>query len=498
MRCAKSTFLLLVLAGFLSQGCASGPKAKPDAVVEAEKQPEQDKEKEPEAEVVDDEAIASKVAMEEFARGVKAYEAEAKDQSSYDKAFSHFEKSAQLDESFAIAHYNLGVILEKRGDTKAALAKYLEAFKIDPTLDVAVVNAGILLEMDGQEEEARRLYEESIARHPESAGPRVRLAMMHHQEENYRDAALLAREALQFDGSSIEAYRLLSRLYAEKKRNNLVRLIALRGQKLSKEDPELLYSLAIVAIDEKDVAQARILLGKVLEKDPGHKDARLSLIEMAFQNRDWKTASRELEVLLKKEPDNPSLLLQYGLTMKGQGRFDDAKAAYEKAIASDSEMAEASFNLGVLYLRHLYDPISAEKMFEEYLDKEDSPDKASKKLLKEAKLMIQAKEEEKRMMEEMRRMEEEAARLAEEEAKRQAEEAARLAAEEQARLEAEAAAAAERERLIKEGKLPPEDEAAEAKSKAKKKPKKRTNRKKKSKKKRSKQTAPEEDEGFFD
>lgn len=497
MRYPHYLFTLVISVGLLVQGCASGPKAKSDQGLKTEKNPTSETEAQEIEEPLDEEAIASRSAMQEFNRGVVAYEKSADSSGNHAAAYKHFESSAKMDDSFAIAHYNMGVILEKRGDPKGALAKYLEAFKIDPTLDVAVVNAGILLEMDGQEEAARQLYEESVVRHPESAGPRVRLAMMHHKEDNYRDAALLAREALQFDGSSIEAYRLLARLYAEKKRNNLVRLIALRGQKLSKDDPELLYALAIVAIDEKDVAQSRLLLGKVLDKKPEHKDARLSLIKMAFKNRDWKTASKELQILLEKEPTNASLLVQYGLTMKGQGRFDDAKVAYEKAMTADPELAEARFNLGVLYLRHLYDPVAAEKLLEEYLAASDSPDKVGRKLLKEAKQMIQAKEEEKRMMEEMRRMEEEAARLAEEEAKRQAEEAARLAEEEKARQAAEAAAAAERERLIKEGKLPPEEVATEE-SKPKKKPKKRKYRKKKSKKKRSKQTGPEEDEGFFD
>jgi Tfp pilus assembly protein PilF len=482
---SKHLILILIVAGLALAGCSSGPEKKPDAKpVQKEAVAEESPQEE---DVVDDEAITSQKAAAAFNAGIVQYKKGDENKSALTAAYRKFDEAIRFDENFAIAHYNQGVLHEKQGELQKALTKYLTAFQLDPTLDLAVVNAGVLLEMDGQEDEARRLYEEAINRNPEAAGPRVRLARMHHEEENYRDAALLAREALQFDATSIESYRLLSRLYAEKKRNNLVRLIALRGQKLSKDDPELLYSLSIVAMNEKDVAQARLLLQNVLDQDPGHIDAHLSLIDLAFENRDWKTATREIEYLLTRDPENATLYNQYGMALKGQGRFDDAKAAYENAILHDADLNTPRFNLAVLLLRHQNEPEQAEIILEQFLEMGEGSDKTAKKLLKESKMLIEAKAEEKRMMEEMRRMEAEAARLAEEEAVRAAEEEkARLAAEAAAKLEEEARAAAEKAN----------PELAKEKNK---KSKKRKYRKKKSKNKKARKPAkPVEDEGFFD
>jgi Tfp pilus assembly protein PilF len=236
----------------------------------------------------DEEAITTIRASREFKLAAQHLKGENADVA---KARAALERAAKADGEFALARYNLAVLLEQEGKVAEASRLYREAYDKDPSLDLAVENLGVLLESRGQFDAARELYEDAIAKNAEAVGPRLRLARMQYADGDFKNAARLARQALQFDAKSLDAYRLLARLYAERKKNQLARLIALRGQKLADGDAELVYALALVAINDKDVAGARILLREVIAKDENHIDARVTLAEMALKNRDWKTAT---------------------------------------------------------------------------------------------------------------------------------------------------------------------------------------------------------------
>ncbi|MFZ9886080.1 MAG: tetratricopeptide repeat protein [Myxococcota bacterium] len=320
------------------------------------------------------------------------------------------ERAIKADPSFALAKYNLGVIAEKEGQHDVAAGWYQETYQIDPTLDLAVENLGVILEARGQRAAAESLYRDAIQKNPEAVYPRLRLAKLARLDKDPKAAVQYAREALQFDATSVEAYRLLARLYAENEKNQLARLISVRGQKMAPNDPALVFALAIVAQNEKDVAMARELLNRVIQADPDHLEARAALAEMALAVRDWKTAEPQLVALLQRDPKNGALHTNLGLSLKGQGRFDEAAKAYQGAVAL--QYAPAALNLGILLLRNQNAPEQAEKTLEQFVALGGGRDIAQP-LLDEAKVLIEAKREEQRMLELMEQQEAEAARQAE-------------------------------------------------------------------------------------
>jgi Tfp pilus assembly protein PilF len=425
-----------------------------------------------------------------FSMGTKALGKEGTDLAA---ARKNFERAVKADPTFAVATYNLGVIHEKEGRVEDAAQRYREAFDADPTMDLAVNNLGVILETNGQAADARALYEQALERNPETVHARIRLARMAHESGNLKVAARLAREALQFDGKSLGAYRLLARIYAETKKNTLARLIAVRGQKLSEGDAELTFALAIVARNENEIAIARELLRKVIKTDAQHVEARVMLADLALRNRDWKTASGELQALAKIAPSNPTVHNSLGLALKGQGKFADAKAAYEAAINADSSFSAAVLNLGILQLRHLDDPEAAKASFNRYLDISSTGTKKANQLLEEAVVLIDAKEEEARAMEMAKQAEEEARRQAEEDAKRAAEEAKNKPPEEEKPPADQPEPEPEPEM---EPEPEPEPPPVVEEPKPKPKPKRKKRRKKKKKKKPD--AAPEQDDDFFD
>ncbi len=58
---------------------------------------------------------------------------------------------------------------------------------------------------------------------------------------------------------------------------------------------------------------------------------------------------------------------ELGITERGLGKFADAEAAYQRAIAADPNYAPAHLNLGVLYDLYLGQPQKALDEFERYI-----------------------------------------------------------------------------------------------------------------------------------
>ena len=81
-----------------------------------------------------------------------------------------------------------------------------------------------------------------------------------------------------------------------------------------------------------------------------------------FQNTDYEYVIRECKIILKKNPDNPTLLNILGLTFQQMGNFEGAKNSYLKAIQIFPRHYAALNNLGSV-CRVTEDFKNAEKYF---------------------------------------------------------------------------------------------------------------------------------------
>ena len=86
-------------------------------------------------------------------------------------------------------------------------------------------------------------------------------------------------------------------------------------------------------------------------------------------------AEKSLQTATEKAPWDAATWTEYGVTLRQAGKFAEARAAYEKALAVNPAYAPAHRNLAVLLDLYLEDPLTAQTQFETYktLTGEDKP-----------------------------------------------------------------------------------------------------------------------------
>jgi Tfp pilus assembly protein PilF len=126
------------------------------------------------------------------------------------------------------------------------------------------------------------------------------------------------------------------------------------------------FERAVAIMKEQDYEKAIDILEKIIEKSPGVTAPYID-IAIAYQHIDKpEQAEENLKAALQLFPDHPVASNEYGLLCRKTGRFDDARAIYEKAIASFPGYYPVHRNLGILCDLYLNDPVCALEHYEIY------------------------------------------------------------------------------------------------------------------------------------
>ena len=118
-------------------------------------------------------------------------------------------------------HYNLGLLLDQRGQLDAAIEHYSEALRLKPDLADAQNNLGAALDRQGKTEDAIAHYREAIRLKPDWPDAQSNLAwtLATHESSRYRDGAealKLAERACAATGFTQPAFLdTLAAAYAE-------------------------------------------------------------------------------------------------------------------------------------------------------------------------------------------------------------------------------------------------------------------------------------------
>jgi tetratricopeptide (TPR) repeat protein len=250
-----------------------------------------------------------------------------------------------------------GVILMRQGNYDQAEAALTEAARIDPKFWNARFNLAEIPFLKKDWPEARKRFEQLL-----STG-----------------GSDLAKEA-----SQLIQYKILLTYLMEGKSNMVDSILA--KLELSPDTPAVDYVKAAVAFQQKNQAEAKDWISAAeknyspqlnklfveslyevgwMEKPSGQRRASLPLMtaaertektkafarskfeqsQQAFQQRDFPAALKLVDEADKIDPNQPATLNLRGEILMQQGKFDDAEAAFKKAVKLDPKLQNAQFNL---------------------------------------------------------------------------------------------------------------------------------------------------------
>jgi tetratricopeptide (TPR) repeat protein len=350
-----------------------------------------------------------------FEDALKLYEAQKKSGKwDYVALERKFQAALEEDSNLAEADYNLGVLAERQGNRKAAVEHYQGALKKKPTLRQAAENLAVMLQNDGNVQGAVQIYQQILTSYPEDASSRARLAEIYRQQGDHERAMQLAREALIRESKTLTAHKVMMRSYLDRQQLSMARLVALRAMKLDEGDPELYHTIGLILLKEGEAEKARAQFTRAVQARADFLPAHVILARMAMQSQDFAGAEEHLRRILAADSKNAEAHLNLGVAYKGMGDYDKALQEYEEAEKLNPELAAIYLNKGIVLHRHKDAPDRGLEMYRKYLALQAggaalTADAPVFNLVKEAEAILQAREEERRAIEEAKRMEAELA-----------------------------------------------------------------------------------------
>ena len=276
--------------------------------------------------------------------------------------------------------YNLGVAKERLGDYSGAEKAYRSALAINPNLSAARENlAGVVLRT-GDRRQAISILRELVEIDPEAATARLALGRSLLASGRVDEAIKLSQAALAVDPKNLDGYCILALAAAESNEGPRVRLLRAQAFKLDKGPKRacLHFATGLVLLKEKDKASALFEFSEAVRLDPqSHLEAWFRIAEISMEYKNFARAVESYETVCRMNPSNVEARINLGVALKGMGKFEEAKRAYQKALSlSSGSIPEVHFNLGVLYLKNLDNLAAAEASLRKYIDLAKPPQNA--------------------------------------------------------------------------------------------------------------------------
>jgi tetratricopeptide (TPR) repeat protein len=143
--------------------------------------------------------------------------------------------------------------------------------------------------------------------------------------------------------------------------------------------PELAPAHYVKALADRragNLPEARSSLERALALDPTFTRAREELADVLEESGDNEAALAAYRTLSRQAPNDVRLHFRLGVVARKAGLIDEAITEYQAAIRFDPKLAEAHYNLAVLYLQQKNAPDLAAQSFQRFLEIDPESDRA--------------------------------------------------------------------------------------------------------------------------
>jgi tetratricopeptide (TPR) repeat protein len=282
-------------------------------------------------------------------------------------------EAVQLNPQLWEAHYDLGLTERRLGAFDRARPSLEAALRLAPDAPEPLFALADCALAAGELDAAASNLTKYVERVPDNIDARLALASVERERGKLERALSLAREVLVRDPRAIKALLEVGRIYRAREEYEVAELVLEKARALAEGSALVFHELGLLALARGDTQLAFTHFGKAEQLDARFLPAHINQGSVLLRAGDYEGAERSYRAALtgSRDPALASLHTdaQIGLAiaLRGQGKFREARATYEKVLEAHPSQLAALYDLGVLLADFMDQRKSAIPLFERYL-----------------------------------------------------------------------------------------------------------------------------------
>jgi tetratricopeptide (TPR) repeat protein len=294
----------------------------------------------------------------------------------YERALERLKDAVEIDPGLWEAWYDAGYIELARHHSDEAIAALEKALSILPSQAGTVEALAQAYLAAGRAGDAVKVLRAFVDKQPgarEANAVRVQLANALRRFNKLDEATEVVRAVLKVEPRSMAALNALGMVYEARAQHELADLVLRRALEVDKESraaADVYNNLGLVALARRRDQEAFADFDQASRLDPALTVARRNKAIVYLDCGDYARAAEELHAVTHADAGDADAWNALGVAERGQGKYDAAQKAYEKALAADPTgpgAADALFNLAVLQMDFKKDAQKARARLDEYL-----------------------------------------------------------------------------------------------------------------------------------
>jgi Flp pilus assembly protein TadD len=290
-----------------------------------------------------------------------------------EEAIAAFTRATKADRHLFEAWHDLGVVQARQGRWEDAALAFGKALEIQPGSRRSLLALAEAYLNGRHPSDAVGLLEPHIPAEvkdarEDPAAEQLRLLFVRALRESGKFTRALeeVEKVLARAGRSARGFNALGLVYYRMERPALAETALRRAAELDPKSAEVWNNLGLVALARGRDREAFDNFDKAGQLDDEFIEARLNKAAVLLDCGDYTRAYTELEKAQRVRPHDPELLVSLGVAARGAGKPEEARRAYEGALAVAPELPAAHFNLGILYMDFLPDKAKAREHLRVY------------------------------------------------------------------------------------------------------------------------------------
>jgi len=265
-------------------------------------------------------------------------------------AKEQYAAALQIKSRYADAHMNLGNCLVRLGDPTNALEHLQRALELTPTAN-AHYNLGTALMELGRHEEARESLRRAVALDPAMPAAQLNLGITETALGDAVAGATACRAALALRANWPEAWLQLGNALGAQKDFAAAAEAFTQSARLNERDTTALFNLANAEVQLGKISEATVALNQLLRLNPADLESRRLLANLLLRQGDATGAVSEWEQIVRAAPGWASHL-EFAQGLLAAGRRADAIAQYREVLRLQPELPAALNDLAWLLATH--------------------------------------------------------------------------------------------------------------------------------------------------